>query len=465
MILLQHLESYIRRHALFRAGDKILLAVSGGKDSVLMAHLFKLSGFNFGIAHCNFNLRGTESQRDEAFVKNLAANMDVPFHLVHFQTKAYAASHKVSTQMAARTLRYQWFEEIRSQHGYAAIALAQHQNDAIETVLLNLVRGTGIAGMHGILPKRGWLIRPLLFLSAEDIAALVKSFGLHYVEDSSNKSTDYARNKIRLKVIPNLKDINPNLELTFENNMRRFAETEMVLQNAVAMLKKKLFTEKEGKFYLALKKVKALKPQRLLLFELLRPFNFTESVVDELLASLNKQSGTSFYSISHRIVVDRDSLIISSGAGRQQGVPHQLIHPKDEVVHLHTARLLISRSGHVGFEQDPHKAYVDGDKLLYPLLLRSREPGDRFKPMGMKGFKKLSDFFIDEKIPLSHKDEIPVLVNGNGEIIWLAGLRQDNRYRLTGATKNVTIFELKHLLITIPKQNKTVADQDGTKKP
>lgn len=465
MILLQNLESYIRKHALFQAGDKILLAVSGGKDSVLMAHLFKLSGFNFGIAHCNFNLRGAESQRDEAFVKMLAASMDVPFHLVHFQTKAYAASHKVSTQMAARTLRYQWFEEVRVAQGYDAIALAQHQNDAIETVLLNLLRGTGIAGMHGILPKRGWLIRPLLFLSGEDIAALVKSFELDYVEDSSNKSTDYVRNKLRLKVIPHLKEINPNLELTFENNMQRFAETELVLQNTVAALKKKLFTEKEGKFYLAIKKLKELKPLHLLLFELLRPFNFTESVVDELIASLSKQSGTSFYSNSHRIVVDRSSLILSSKLGGQPGLLHQLIHPQDELLDLQASRLLISRSTHIGFEPDPNKAYVDGDKLLYPLVLRSREPGDRFKPMGMKSFKKLSDFFIDEKVPLSHKDEVPILVNGNGEVIWVAGLRQDNRYRLTEDTKNVTIFELKHLLITIPKQNKTVADKDGTKKP
>ncbi|WP_316813679.1 tRNA lysidine(34) synthetase TilS [Pedobacter heparinus] len=454
MILLQNLESFIRKHALFQAGDKILLAVSGGKDSVLMAHLFKLSGFNFGIAHCNFNLRAAESQRDESFVKMLAATMDVPFHVVHFQTKTYAASHKLSTQMAARNLRYEWFEEIRAAHNYQAIALAQHQNDALETVLLNLVRGTGIAGLHGILPKRGRLIRPLLFLTSADVTVLIDAFGLDYVEDSSNKSTDYARNKLRLDVIPHLKEINGNLESTFAGNIQRFAETELVLQNAVAGLKQKLLIEKEGKFYLSLKKIKALKPQRLLLFELLRPFNFTEYVVIELAASLEKQSGTSFYSSSHRVIVDRTALIISSIDISDQQLAQQTIHSRDTLVNLPGSQLLISGTTELQFEQNRNKAYVDTAQLQFPLVLRSRQPGDRFKPMGMKGFKKLSDFFIDEKIPLNDKDQVPVLVNGNGEVIWIAGLRQDHRYRITANTKNVTIFELKQVLITIPKQNK-----------
>jgi tRNA(Ile)-lysidine synthase len=443
MLVLEHLNAYINKHSLFQATDKILLAVSGGKDSVLMAHLFKLSGFDFGIAHCNFNLRADESQRDEVFVKMLAATMDVPFHVIHFQTKEFVASHKVSTQMAARTMRYQWFEEIRAEHDYDAVALAQHQNDAIETVLLNLVRGTGIAGLHGILPKRGRLIRPMLFLSSDDIAGLIKTFGLDYVEDSSNKSADYARNKLRLKVIPLLKELNPKLEFTFENNIQRFAETELVLQNTVAALKKKLIVKKEGKFYLSLEKIKALKPLRLLLFELLRPFDFTESVVTELGASLDKQSGTSFYSISHRIVVDRAELIISSLAEDRLMLPWQMIHPHDEQINLAAAELLIYRTTDIHFEQDQNKAFVDTEKLIFPLVLRNRQPGDRFKPMGMTSFKKLSDFFIDEKVPLSNKDQVPLLINGNGEIIWVGGLRQDHRYRLTAGTKEVTIFELK----------------------
>lgn len=444
MLPLKNFKDFIEQHALFHAKDKILLAVSGGKDSVLMAHLFKLSGFSFGIAHCNFNLRADESQRDETFVKMLAATLDVPFYVTHFKTKQFATAQKVSTQMAARSLRYHWFEEIRSVHQYDCIALAQHQDDAMETVLLNLVRGTGIAGMHGILPKRGYLVRPMLFLTAKEIAVLVEKNKIGYVEDSSNSSTQYARNKIRLNVIPQLKEINPNLEETFEHNIRRFADTELVLQQTVANLRAKVWIEKQDGLYLSIKSVTELIPQRLLLFELLKPFNFTEAVTAELLSGLDKQSGTSFYSSSHRIVVDRENLIVTALAAVHT-MPQHLIHPQDQMINLEGMQLLISRSAKVGFEKDQLKAYVDTEKLIFPLVLRGWQAGDRFKPMGMNSFKKLSDFFIGQKIPLGSKDQVPILLNGNGEVIWVAGLRQDNRYKLTENTKSVTIFELKHL--------------------
>ncbi|SMC68533.1 tRNA lysidine(34) synthetase TilS [Pedobacter nyackensis] len=453
MLPLQNFKAYIDQHSLFKAKDKILLAVSGGKDSVLMAHLFKLSGFDFGIAHCNFNLRADESQRDEAFVKMLAATLDVPFYVTHFKTKQYAAAHKVSTQMAARTLRYDWFEEIRAREDYEVIALAQHQNDAIETVLLNLTRGTGIAGLHGISPKRDRLIRPLLFLSASDIASLIRDHDIDYVEDSSNQSTNYARNKIRLNVIPYLKEINPNLEETFQHNIQRFTDTELVLQNVVAKLRTDFVEEKDGRFYLPIKGVKSLSPQHLLLFELLRPFDFSESVVEELLGAMNKQSGTAFFSISHRLVIDREQLIINALADDAVVSNHLMIHSHDEVVDFLGSQLTIASSEEVYFENNCNAAYVDTARLLFPLVLRSWQHGDKFMPMGMDNYKKLSDFFIDEKVPLSEKDRVPILINGNGEIIWVAGLRSDNRYKLTEATENVTIFKLQHLDITIPKQS------------
>jgi tRNA(Ile)-lysidine synthase len=453
MLPLQNFKDYISQHSLFNIKDKILLAVSGGKDSVLMAHLFKLSGFEFGIVHCNFNLRGAESKRDEDFVVTLAKKMDVPCYVTHFKTKEFAATQKVSTQMAARTLRYQWFEEIREQEQYEFIALAQHQDDAIETVLLNLTRGTGIAGLHGILPKRGRLIRPLLFLSSADIADLISKEDIDFVEDSSNKSTNYARNKIRLKVIPHLKEINPNLDETFQHNIQRFADTELVLQQVVASLKAEILKEKQGKFYFSIKKIKALNPQHLLLFELLRPFGFTESVVAELLQGLEKQSGTSFFSISHRIVIDRQELIIDLIGDRDVENKNLMIHSHDEQVNFLGNQILITAAEDVHFEKSNNKAFVDTDKLIFPLVLRSWQAGDKFKPIGMSRSKKVSDFFIDEKIPLSDKGLIPVLVNGNGEVIWIAGWRQDNRYKLTEATKNVTIFELRHLHITIAKQS------------
>lgn len=441
MLPLTDFKRFIQQHMLFAEHDKILLAVSGGKDSVLMAHLFKHCGYQFGIAHCNFGLRADESQRDESFVHMLAATLDVPFYVTHFKTKDYAAQQKVSTQMAARTLRYEWFEKVRSENGYAVIALAQHQDDAMETVLLNLTRGTGIAGLHGILPKREKLVRPLLFLSRRDIDRLIVSENINFVEDSSNMATNYARNKIRLKVIPQLKEINPNLEQTFEQNIQRFADAEMIIRQVVAALEKELLIKNHQDIHIPIAVVKSLTPQRLLFFELLRPYGFSESVTLEILQSLERYSGTSFYSTTHRITLDREVLILSElNAAVQQNI---FIHGNEDFVKTNHQLILISYSGTPYFEKTKVKAFVDADLLIYPLVVRSWQVGDKFVPIGMKTMKKLSDFFIDEKVPLVKKNQVPILVNGNGDIIWIGGLRQDNRYKVTGPTKKVAIFELQ----------------------
>lgn len=439
MLPLQSFRAFISRHQLFQPDQKILLAVSGGKDSVLMVHLFKQAEIEFGIAHCNFQLRADESQRDEAFVRMLAATMEVPFHVTHFNTKAYAKAQRCSTQMAARTLRYAWFEQIRTAEGYEAIALAHHQNDAIETMLINLTRGTGIAGLHGIAPKRDQLIRPLLFLSREDIERLIDTANIDYVEDSSNLSDHYARNKIRLHVIPQLKAINPGLEQTFAQNIQRFQEAEMLIAQTVAAMRSRLLEESAGLTTIKIDEIKALNPQKLLCYELLKPFNVNESLIEELLAALDKQSGTSFYSSTHRITLDRQRLIISAIESGMSS--SQLIHPADQHIELQNAHISVQYRDGNSFNKD-RKAYVDCSLLVYPLVLRTRQPGDVFVPLGMKTHKKLSDLFIDEKIPLPEKDKIPLLVNGNGDIIWVAGMRQDNRYKVTATTKKVAIFEL-----------------------
>ncbi|MES2650435.1 MAG: tRNA lysidine(34) synthetase TilS [Bacteroidota bacterium] len=431
---------YIKKNTLFAKRDKILLAVSGGKDSVLMAQLFKLAGFEFSIAHCNFNLRGDESLRDEAFVKLLASTMDVPFYCTHFDTKGYAKINHLSTQMAARALRYQWFEEVRANYNYDFIALAHHQNDSIETLLLNLTRGTGISGMHGILPKRGYLIRPLLFLSRPEIEELVDKNQINFVEDSSNESDTYARNSIRLNVIPILKEINPNLEETFAQNIIRFAETEAVLQNIVAQTREHVCEVRNGNVYLSIEKIEHLQPQKLLLFELLKPYHFTSSVVDELLQSLNKQSGTSFYSQSHRATVNREEIIISDLAiANSDSII--FMHSYDEFMTVEGQKIGLSYTDSNAVEANINKAFVDADKLIFPLIIRFKQDGDKFMPLGMKQFKKLSDFFIGQKIPLPDKSKIPLLINGNGEIIWVVGFRQDNRYKVNATTKKVAIFE------------------------
>eukprot|EP01133_Synstelium_polycarpum_P003291 gene3291-3745_t len=441
MLPVERFQDYVLKNSLLSKQSRVLLAVSGGKDSVLMSHLFKRAGYHFGIAHCNFNLRKEESERDEAFVRRLAATLEVPFYLSSFETAAYAAAQKVSTQMAARTLRYEWFENCRQQEGYDLIAVAHHQNDALETVLLNLTRGTGIAGLHGIRPRRDKLIRPILFLSAAEIEEIIRSEDFSYVEDSSNHADKYARNKIRLKVIPQLKAINPGLEQTFEHNIRRFAETEQVLNQVVQALRETLLQERGGHVFISLDKIRALDPRQLLFAELIKPYGFSENQAMDILQSLNGQSGASFYADTYRITLDREELIVSAILPRDYGGVN--IHPEDQQVSMGKYQIEISGSTAVRFEKVKEKAFIDAGKLIYPLILRNWEQGDHFMPLGMNRYKKLSDFFIDEKVPLPLKEQIPVLINGNGEIVWIAGWRQDNRYKVSPATKKVAIFELK----------------------
>jgi tRNA(Ile)-lysidine synthase len=442
MLPLQQFTDHVQRHQLFAASNHVLLAVSGGKDSALMVQLFKLAGYHFSIAHCNFNLRADEAQRDETFVKLLAEELEVPFHVAHFDTKAYAENHKISIQMAARDLRYQWFEELRQQHHYHCIATAHHQNDSIETLLLNLVRGTGISGLHGIQPKRGNLVRPMLFLSRQQIHQLVDENHIAYVEDSSNQSDKYARNKIRLHVVPQLKELNPNLEETFAQNIERFVETELALQQMVAQIRQKLLREVDGAMVLSVDEVQALVPQKLLLVELLKPYNFTSVVVAEVLASLRKQSGTSFYSPTHRLTVNRQQLLITPVAKNEAVLFN--IHGEGTVMLAHQTQLNLSFSTSVTFERSKNKAYVDAELLIFPLVVRYKQAGDQLMPLGMKSFKKLSDFFIDEKISIPEKEKTPLLINGNGEIIWVGRLRQDERYKVSATTKKVAIFELSN---------------------
>lgn len=442
MLPVNRFQNFVEQHQLFNTGNRILLAVSGGKDSVLMVHLFRAMGVDIGIAHCNFNLRIDEAQRDEHFVKMLALSLDLPFYVTHFDTKKYATENKISTQMAARDLRYNWFEEIRSIKGFDYIALAHHRNDAMETVLINLVRGTGISGLHGILPKRDKLIRPLLFLNREEINQLVEENKFDFVEDSSNLSSDYVRNKLRLNVIPHLKDINPNLENTFNENIERFAEIETFLKLQVEQIAGEVVLEKADAVYIPLRKIKALKPQKLLLFELLKKYGFTESLVEEIINSLDKQSGIKFFSPSHQATINREDLVISKL--NFEMYPHKMIHLNDSIFEFNNNQFKLAFSEDVKFEKADNKIFVDEAALQFPLILRNWQNGDKFIPLGMNGFKKLSDFFIDEKVPLHLKTSIPILINGNGEIIWIAGMRQDNRYKLTNSTKKVAIFELRN---------------------
>jgi tRNA(Ile)-lysidine synthase len=441
MLPVKHFTEFIKSNGLFDHNSRILAAVSGGMDSVVMSHLFKSAGFNFSIAHCNFQLRGNEALSDQAFCSSLADRLQAPFHTINFDTAGYAASHKISIQMAARQLRYQWFEQLRQQSGYDVVALAHHQNDAIETILLNLTRGTGIAGVHGILPKNGTLVRPLLFLSRDEIKQIAEQNNLAYAEDSSNTSVKYARNKIRLEVIPKLKALNPALEQTFEKNLERFRELETLLDENVSLLRQKLFAIVGDEVHIPIAGIKELRPLRLLLFKLLQEYGFNETTIGDIIASLDKHAGRRFESGAYTLITGREYwMIVKKDCENVDNVTirlndRELRYAGRKLTVLHDDSPLIVSS-------NPMAASVDTELLIYPLTLRRWQRGDRFCPLGMHQSKKLSDFFVDQKVPLHIKNTIPLLVNGNGEIIWIGGYRLDERYKVSAKTKKVTIFEL-----------------------
>ncbi len=435
MNFLERLEFFIQEYQLCEKSDRILLTVSGGKDSMLMADLFVRLGYNVIIAHCNFNLRGEASDLDEELVRRYAEAVHVPFYVRHFDTETYASTHRISIQMAARELRYLWFDDLVQELACDRIAIAHHMNDNIETVFLNLSRGTGLLGLQGILPKRGKLIRPLLFLTAAEIEQYVKLNQIVYRDDASNFSTKYARNKIRIDIISKFKEIQPEFEHVFEQNIQNFRDSYQLLQSFVEPIRQDLFQAHQGLIYIQKEKLYPHLKNLPLCYELFAPYSFAKNILQDLIDCWDKESGRIFESSTHTLLLDREELILQPNKIAEK--EEIIISIEDKEIKWMNYRFEISVADEISFSNTKEKAYIDFDKLIFPLRIRSWQEGDVFIPLGMNGKKKLSDFFINQKLNIYEKSTVPILVNGNGEIIWIAKWRMDNRYKITENTKKV----------------------------
>ncbi|MFC6997742.1 tRNA lysidine(34) synthetase TilS [Rufibacter roseus] len=434
--MLQKVLHYINTHQLAGTETKILAAVSGGLDSVVLADVLHRLKLPFAVLHCNFGLRGEESDADELFVRKLAKQYSVPFYSEQFQTQAFAEQEGISIQMAARALRYTWFEQMRQQLGYDVIATAHHQSDALETVLLNLVRGTGLAGLHGISPKNNHLIRPLLCLAKDDLYDWLTSKRLAWREDSSNESRKYSRNLIRHEVIPHLKELNPNLDQTFTQTLERLQGAEAVFLASFQEIKAKTQRTENGVTYLRIAPLQNSPSPTVLLHELLKPFHFSYVQAQEIAAAWDGQSGKTFTSPTHVLVKDREELVITLKNLESFGS----INLPEEATEVRFGPYLakISRKPAEGYKVPRGKnvAALDADLLKFPLKLRPWKEGDWFIPLGMNGKKKVSDLLIDRKVPANLKPNVWVLVS-DASLTWVLGQQLDNRFKVTENTQEV----------------------------
>ena len=435
----ERLKRFIAENELFYPDDRLLLAVSGGKDSVLLTQLTAELGYRFAIAHCNFQLRGAESDADEAFVEALASTHKAAFHSIRFETAKYAKEHRISIQMAARELRYAWLEEIRAAGGYQYIAVAHHQTDSVETIFLNMLRGTGISGLSGIAPKRARIVRPLLAFCGREVADEVQRRGLPYREDASNASTKYTRNAIRLEVLPVLRKINPELEKTMLANAGRFSQVAEFLQREVGRLREQLFLPaSSGEVRIPLPALQKVEPRELMIYELFKPFGFTEAVLSDLIREWDGLAGKQFYSASHLLLLNRSELILKPLSGLAEKSFNLSEFPASFQWYGHSySGLLTDAPASMPRTGDQ---VLDFDLLHFPLTVRSWQEGDSFQPLGMRGRKKVSDFLIGCKVPRSAKAEVPLIADAEGRIVAILPWRIDDRFKVTQETKKVLIF-------------------------
>ncbi|MCF2502788.1 tRNA lysidine(34) synthetase TilS [Dyadobacter sp. CY107] len=398
-----------------------------------MLHLYHQAGFPVGIAHCNFGLRGEESEADEQFVRELSNTSGFPFYSKRFDVKSFAKNRGISTQMAARELRYEWFEKIRAANNYIYIATAHHANDSLETTLLNLTRGTGLSGLHGISGINNHLLRPFLLATKEQILTYAHENKLQWREDRSNDSDDYKRNLIRHKVVPVLKQLNPSLEKTFNQTSAKLRSADRLLAEMLDDWSADVVVKADDQILISKEKLSAEREPAYRLWHILQDYDFTYAQVVKVIEGLNGLSGKFFQSASHTLLLDRQNLIVRKTEASDFEVEIQIEENQKEVefagqcISIHKK----SRNANDDLIKSRSSVSINYDKLIFPLMIRRWRVGDMFQPLGMNGRrKKLSDLFIDLKMDQFAKKNALVLLNGDGEVIWVVGVRLDERYKV-----------------------------------
>jgi tRNA(Ile)-lysidine synthase len=439
------IEAYIAKHGLMSKNDRVLVTLSGGADSVSLLRVLLSLGYDCVAVHCNFHLRGEESFRDQNFAEELCRELGVKLLVRDFDTIAYSTENGVSIEMAARTQRYSAFEELREECGAAVIAVAHHSDDSVETVLLNLNRGTGIRGLTGIKPKNGFIVRPLLCVSKSEIEDYLKSLDQPFVTDSTNLLSDFTRNKIRLKLLPLMREINPSVEDSIMNTSIKLQQVLDVYLSAVRIGIERVSVTDKDITKIDIEKLRKEPSVGALLFEMLFPLGFNNSQIADIENSLLSESGKMFHSESHLVIKDRDSIIISRSRVDKTTEGDISIRVYDELlIELSDGRKLVFelKPSDFGVIRDTSIATLDADKVGEALVVRHVKAGDAFIPFGMKGRKLLSDYMTDRKFNLLQKDE-QMLVCNDKDIVWVVGERIDNRYRVSNETKRILLISIR----------------------
>ncbi len=443
MDLLKEFTAHLQRRQLTHRSQRTLLATSGGIDSMVMADLFLKAGLPFAVAHCNFQLRGADADKDEALVKEWAEKNDIPFYHIRFDTQQKAEEWKKGIQETARILRYEWLDELRIANGFAAIATAHHANDNVETLFINLFKGTGMAGLHGIPVRNGNIIRPLLFAQRSDIEQYARDNNIAWRDDVSNASDKYLRNAVRHHIMPVVNEWFPNATQHISDSIRRFAEAEILYRSAVEREIKKLAEKRGRDVYIPVLKLQQAQPLETICYELFHPYGFSSAQVPHIIGLFESETGHYIHSETHRIIKNRDFLVVTSQQPQQadiitiEAVPCNIETPEG---HFHFS---IKKTA-AGIPANDHTAYIDMKRITFPLILRRWKQGDYFYPLGMgMKKKKLSKFFIDSKVPLHRKESIWVL-ECDSRIAWIAGMRLDERFKIKPSTGEVLCVEFKN---------------------